>query len=369
LFYSLARLNISRLKEKSGYKIVFHILGWTFFFVAPLLLSPGPVWFNVTPENLISLMVRNATLMALFYTNLFYLSPVFLKRYGLASFVTLLVVLVLVVSFFNAGFHEYFVEGRGFGLRPPPIPKDPPPFWPEHRPRPVMFASTTFSSVLITIIVVGMSSLLVLLEEWSKTQSEKQEQQLQKVAAELTAMKLQISPHFLFNTLNNIRWLVRSKSDYAEEAVLKLSHLLRYILYQIEADRVDLEKEINHLTDFVELQKMRIVNRDAIAYSVQGDLKDKQIVPLLLLPLAENFFKHGDFTGDWQNEILISVSGSQLLFKTSNRIGQTADHENGIGLNNVRRRLELHYPDRHFLKYYVKDSVYYLELELILNTT
>src|SRR6185369_11333564 len=104
------------------------------------------------------------------------------------------------------------------------------------------------------------SSLLVFWEEWNKVQLEKQEQELQRVAAELTALKLQISPHFLFNTLNNIRWLVRSKSDVAEEAVVKLSQLLRYILYQTGNERVNLEKEVEHLKDFVELQKMRIVN-------------------------------------------------------------------------------------------------------------
>src|SRR6185369_7958083 len=124
------------------------------------------------------------------------------------------------------------------------------------------------------------SSLLVFWEEWNKVQLEKQEQQLQKVAAELTALKLQISPHFLFNTLNNIRWLVRSKSENAEDAVVKLSHLLRYILYQTDADKVDLEKEMKHLADFIELQKMRLANPDSFSFSIEGTLSEKSIVPL-----------------------------------------------------------------------------------------
>ncbi len=231
-----------------------------------------------------------------------------------------------------------------------------------------MFASPTFSSFLITIIVVAASSLLVLWDNWTKAQTEKQEQMLQKVAAELTALKLQISPHFLFNTLNNIRWLVRSKSENAEDAVVKLSHLLRYILYQAEADQVDLEKEINHLNDFIELQKMRLVNLNSINFTVDGDLTGKRIVPLLLLPLVENFFKHGDFTSAFQNKISLEVHEYHVVFKYGNLIARSEEKENGIGLSNVKRRLALHYPGRHILKYFERDSIYYLELELILST-
>jgi len=307
--------------------------------------------------------------MALFYFNLFYLMPTFLKKRDGVLFLSILIVLVFIVSFFNSGFHQYFNEGRDFGMRPPPFPGDRPPDWPmgELRPPMMMFGGPTFSSLLITIIVVGLSSLLVVLDDWTKTQAEKQEQQLQKVAAELTALKLQISPHFLFNTLNNIRWLVRSKSERAEDAVVKLSHLLRYILYQTETDQVDLEKEIKHLTDFIDLQKMRLVNPDSFSLSIEGDLTGKSIVPLLLLPLVENFFKHGDFTSSFQNKIEISVSEHQLVLKSENRIALSDEKENGIGLNNVKRRLSLHYPDRHVLKYSDKNSVYYQELELILG--
>jgi Histidine kinase len=354
------------LKRLSKFKILLHLLGWILFFIAPVLLSPGPVWFSLTFENVVSLLVRNGTLIVLFYFNLFYLTPFVLKKKGVVLFFSILIILILLVSFFNAGFHQYFVEGRGLGMRPPP-PGDRPPFGPMRNHPPMMFASTTFSSLLITLIVVGLSSLLVLLDDWSKAQAEKQEQQLQKIAAELTALKLQISPHFLFNTLNNIRWLVRSKSERAEDAVVKLSHLLRYILYQAEAEQVDLEKEINHLIDFIELQKMRLVNHDSFLFSIEGDLTGKNIVPLLLLPLVENFFKHGDFTGSFQNRISISVAEHQLLFKSENRIALSDEKQNGIGLNNVKRRLALHYQDRHVLKYSSKDSMYYQELELILG--
>src|SRR6185295_15577642 len=132
-----------------------------------------------------------------------------LKNQGWVYFLSILIFLIVTVSFFNAAFHGYFVEGRGLIMRPPPIPRGMEGIGPRPGHPPMMLASPTFSSFLITIIVATASSLLVWRQEWVKTQAEKQEQVMQKVAAELTALKLQISPHFLFNTLNNIRWLVR----------------------------------------------------------------------------------------------------------------------------------------------------------------
>jgi hypothetical protein len=351
------------VKAKSEIKWPFHLLGWIIFFIAPLLLSPGPMWHNLSTEGLVSLLVRNTILMLFFYLNLYYLSPVFLRRYGVASFIVVLLALVVAISFFNVGFHEYYAEGRElFG--PPRLPPPPNMFGPHHNP-PVMIASPEFSSLLITLIVAAASSLLVFRTEWAQREEEKKEQAHQKITAELTALKLQISPHFLFNTLNNIRWLVRSKSEGAEEAVVKLSHLLRYMLYQTDAEKVDLEKELNHLIDFIDLQKIRVSEIENVQISIQGNPGGKFIVPLLLLPLVENFFKYGDFTSTNQNSIFIVIDNDRLKFTSTNRISAHEQHHGGIGLSNVKRRLELHYPGKYALKYYEKDFVFYLELELI----
>jgi LytS/YehU family sensor histidine kinase len=298
--------------------------------------------------------------MAYFYANQFYFAPYILKKRGLLPFILTSVIVIVSISFVNSAFHHYYVEGRD--MMPPP-PDD---FAQRDEP-PLMFAGPTFASFLITTMVGLISSLLVFWEEWNKVQKEKQEQDLQRIAAELTALKLQISPHFLFNTLNNIRWLVRSKSDLAEDAVVKLSQLLRYILYQTAGEKVELKKELNHLRDFVELQKMRLPDASAMQWSVEGDVENKSIVPLLILPLVENFFKHGDFTGGFQNKINIRVTDKVLYFKTENKIDQVQQKEHGIGLTNVIKRLKLHYPDRHILKFEERDSTYFLELELILT--
>lgn len=351
------------MKKLSLFKVSFHVLGWVLFFLAPLIFSPGPLFRDVASNEWMSLLLRIVTLMIYFYANQLYIAPVILKKRGLIPFLLISAAVISAISIVNSAFHHYYVEGRNM-MEPPPMPDD---AGSREAPPPLLFAGPTFSSFLVTILVGLISTLLVLWEEWIKVQQEKQEQALQRIAAELTALKLQISPHFLFNTLNNIRWLVRTKSDVAEDAVVKLSQLLRYILYQTASDKVDLKKELDHLHDFVELQKMRLVNTEVVEWKVAGEVDDKQIVPLLLLPIAENFFKHGDFTGDYRNKIHIEVEGTILYFKTENKIDQVEEKESGIGLSNVIKRLKLHYPDRYLLKYYEKDDVFFLELELMLK--
>src|SRR6185369_16889476 len=227
-----------------------------------------------------------------------------------------------------------------------------------------------FSSFLLTIMIASISTSIVLWNDWVKVQAEEQERAFQKLASELAVLKLQISPHFLFNTLNNIRWLVRSKSDQAEEAVMKLSQLLRYILYQTDQDKILLDKEIENLRDYISLQKMRLSSQQNVTFTVTGETSEKRIVPLLFIPIIENFFKYGDFENGTCNKVLLSVKGDHLVFSTENHIvkaNTSNKEESGIGLNNIRKRLVLHYPDNHQLSYAEKDGIFTLHLEIFLN--
>jgi hypothetical protein len=148
---------------------------------------------------------------------------------------------------------------------------------------------TLFSFFLITIL----STLIALFLERIKNYEEKKQIQFEKTAAELSALKLQISPHFLFNTLNNIRWLARKKSDLTEDAIVKLATLLRYIIYQANEQKVALVLEINNLKDFIGLQEMRIGNNTSVSFEVSGLVEDYEIEPLLFIPFVENAFKYG----------------------------------------------------------------------------
>lgn len=355
-----------------SYRNMAHVIGWLVFILAPVLMSPiHEIASHFTdPRNLLSLLLRNLFLMALFYFNLRYLTPVVLPRRGVAFFAFSLLALIILFSMGYWVIHEAVTGEFWREFRPRPA-MPPPDFMDPGRPRrPVMLAGPYFASFLITTLVAGASTLIVLWNNWIKAQENEKERTYQKVAAELSVLKLQISPHFLFNTLNNIRWLVRSRSDHAETAVVKLSHLLRYVLYQTNHDRVPLDKEIDHLKDYVTLQQLRLANSASVSLTVKGDPEGKVIVPLLLIPLVENFFKHGDFEASVPNSLLLVIRNDQLVLKIENSIAKNAVEKEvgvpGIGLENVKKRLALHYPDHHHLEYFEKDGRFHVNLEIIL---
>ena len=173
----------------------------------------------------------------------------------------------------------------------------------------------------------------------------------EKSEAELKALKGQIQPHFLFNTINNLYALARMKSPKTAPVALKLANLLRYVLYESAKPEMPLEKEIQNLRDYVELEKIRFdEDRLAVKMEVKLDDPNRSITPLLLLPLVENAFKHGvseQRDEAWVN-IFISLKNNILEVKIENSKGpDRAANPQGIGLQNVRRQLELLYPNRH----------------------
>jgi len=171
--------------------------------------------------------------------------------------------------------------------------------------------------------------------------------------------------------LNNIRWLVRSKSDQAEPAIVKLSQLLRYILYHTQPETVPLDKEVEHIKDYVSLQQMRLTNDQSLSFTYSGSLQGKKIVPLLFIPIIENVFKHGEFTDAFKSEIQLVVEDDRVLFKAINLISQNVEEkderESGIGLANVKKRLALHYPAKHILTFSKDNGIFKLKLEIILD--
>ncbi len=182
---------------------------------------------------------------------------------------------------------------------------------------------------------------------------QKREAQLQaeKFSAELQALKSQIHPHFLFNTINNIYALARRKSDKTAPVALKLASLLRYVLYESAKPAVRIEQEVQNLRDYVELEKLRF-DEDRLSVEMATELDDpgRQITPLVLLPLVENAFKHGvseKRLDAWVRiDIALKNNILQCHIENSKAPGHT-DNATGIGLRNVRRQLELLYPDRH----------------------
>ncbi|HAH25837.1 MAG TPA: hypothetical protein DCL77_19120 [Prolixibacteraceae bacterium] len=188
---------------------------------------------------------------------------------------------------------------------------------------------------------------------------------------ELSALKAQINPHFLFNNLNTIYSMAAQKDERTPEVILKLSDFLRYVLYDTGFETIPLEKEVEIIRTYISLQKERVQPEiTQIVFTAEGNFTGAEISPLLLLPLAENCFKHGIGKNLGTINIFIGFDGKELLFKTANNIAlrENKNEDNqGIGINNVEKRLNLIYPERHILRYQEKDGVFTLEMRIELR--
>lgn len=190
--------------------------------------------------------------------------------------------------------------------------------------------------------------------------------------AELGALKAQVHPHFLFNTLNNLYALSLNNSPKSPELILGLSDILRYMLYECSKDEVPLGKEIFMMQQYVNLEKLRYEDRIDINFNISGNLKDKQIAPLIILPFIENAFKHGasETTGQVWVNIDIAIRDNWFKLKVSNNNPQkkvSGDDSPGIGLNNVTKRLNLLYPGTHYLKIMDEEDTFLIVLDVELS--
>ena len=188
----------------------------------------------------------------------------------------------------------------------------------------------------------------------------------QRQACELALLKSQVNPHFLFNTLNNIYALVYQKSEEAPAAVMKFSSIMRYVLYETNTDKVNIAREIEYLKSYIELQKLRYRQTGLLSLHIEGSTDGIKIAPMLLIPFVENAFKHGQIIHEPSITIRLYSGIDQIRFEVVNYLKkgqQAAEGEpGGIGLSNIRRRLELIYPDRHQLEISEVDEQYKVKL-------
>jgi LytS/YehU family sensor histidine kinase len=192
--------------------------------------------------------------------------------------------------------------------------------------------------------------------------------QLQLKEQELKLLKMQIHPHFLFNSLNTIYGFALKKGDEAPEMILKLSNLLDYILYQIEKPTVFLENEINHLEDYISLEKLRFHDTLEVNLIKGDDISEMYIAPMLLIPFVENSFKHGAII-DGCLAIMIGVkrNSEMLFFEVENSVLEKTNDSTGIGLENIKKRLEMLYPNAYTLEINRTDKLFKVQLAININ--
>jgi two-component system, LytTR family, sensor kinase len=230
---------------------------------------------------------------------------------------------------------------------------------------------TQYSLPVYSVIMV--SSILIIVHFFFIKVKESKKLEIEKVRSELNFLKAQFQPHFLFNTLNNIYSLTISDSRLAGKSILQLSGLLRYVLYESESEIVDLQKEISYLQDYIELEKIRFASRMELSVNISGDLAERKIVPILLIPFLENAFKHA--SSKFNEKIWITVDlivkDRNLSFTVENSVcpeAKTKMHHDysGIGLENVKRRLSLLY-ENYTLDTGLKDNYYHTFLKIPLS--
>lgn len=341
------------------------VVGWFIYITLPyLVLSLTQVLSRADALAIFSLKVINDLFsIGFFYTNLYVLTPYALRRQRASVLMLAFCGLLLLLYgvdwlYYRLYLHDMLLEMTRRLPQNAFMPMQP--VW--GVPLPIVLIST-----LSLLLLTSVSSGLAVFRDRAQYVAQSQQVVIQQQHAELTALKLQISPHFLFNTLNNLRWLARQKSDDTEEALLRLSDLMRYIIYQVDKGPVPLAKELTYLAHYIELQKLRLTDNNRVTFEVRADDRQVLIEPLLLLPFVENAFKHGLHTDD-PSDITIRLTYRQgrLQFQTVNRMlkAQTPTADSGIGVQNVARRLALHYPDRHQLRIDQQAGLFFVDLTI-----
>jgi LytS/YehU family sensor histidine kinase len=227
------------------------------------------------------------------------------------------------------------------------------------------FAFTHSITTLFIIVFVGM---LKFVEDWFELEAKKKAIENEKLTAELRFLKAQVNPHFLFNTLNNLYYLATVNSPKTPEVIDKLSQMMRYMLYDSNHPKIAVAKEIDYMKNYIDLEILRLDNKIPINFDIKGDIAGKQIVPLILLTFLENAFKHG-VSNNSKNafvNILLEISDNNCKYVVENsKIDSKNEIEkSGIGLQNVRRRLDLSYPDQYNLNVVENENEYHITLDL-----
>lgn len=224
-------------------------------------------------------------------------------------------------------------------------------------------AHTSYTLFFLVAVSIGISSL----RKWQDYKQAAEAARQQQLESELSYLKQQINPHFLFNALNSIYSLVISNANDAGDAVLKLSAILRYMLYETDKPAVSLKNEIDMIEDYLALQKLKSTGVTKVLFHYNGEIEHKQIPPLVLIPFIENAFKYGsDNVHDSFIDISVDVKDDELFFDIRNSVvcAGKKSSDGGIGIVNIKRRLEIMYPGKYFLSTKQQDNIYCVSLQI-----
>jgi hypothetical protein len=345
-------------------KLGIHLALWLYLFILPFALLNWVFIREIAQQphlqhQIILLAIyRTIVVIAMFYLNYTVLMPrLFFKQrywqYGLLVVGLIIAASALQLTFSHPPPHPFsapFPQPNFSHEPPPPFQRGMPPY---------MFSPLAAMFMMVISLFASFA--------WQLNRRYQEAMQV-KLASELSWLKAQINPHFLFNALNSIYLLSLKKSDQTANSIIQLSEMMRYILSEANENRIALEKEIAYLNNYIAIQKLRLAPTVALQYDVKGDVLGKQIAPLLLISFIENAFKYGISTTEASPiDIIIQINDKKLLLHVKNRhFGheQALSVGTGIGLDNTQKRLSLFYPNKHQLKIQETDNEYCVDLVL-----
>jgi two-component system LytT family sensor kinase len=326
-----------------------HFLFWL------VLVSVPPMSLRILElitgdEDIISPLILSylVLMVGIFYFNAYFLLPRYLLRKKVVLYCVLVITVLLLVSGIYTWFQYLLRQLNG------PV------------------ASSLIIYFFLGLIPIFLSTAYRIIDGNIREQRRKQEMENESIRSELSLLRSQVSPHFMFNVLNTLVALIRQRSEELEPVVMELSHLMRYMLYESDEEKVSLRTEIQYLESYINIQKIRFGSKVSIVFDHPQDLPEMMLEPMLLIPLVENAFKHGvNVIHEPAVIIGLRLNDGRLHVNISNRYKEPApgrdNGSSGIGIANLRRRLNLLYPGAHELQLLKEDGWFNASLHINLN--
>jgi len=326
--------------------VIFWIITVVFFIYSRGDLIDRGGW----TQFLLEIFIRNALLIFICYANILWLIPRFFQTKKYATFIGF-VFLLLIFYDFSKSLHDEYLNEHLIKI----VKKS--------------FLQNAYYNFSIALFYVCITMGLELSKEWFIQREHLQKIKIENLNSEINYLKAQINPHFLFNSLNTLYVQIDQKNVEAKKTLEKISDMLRYQLYECNNETISVEKELEYIGNYIDIQKLRRENNCEISYCYDETIKSSRVAPLLLIPFVENAFKHLSNFSEHANIVRVNVKkeNGEMICNVYNTTNNSANkNSEGIGLKNVKRRLELLYPEKYQLKIDQQDHSYEVKLSITL---
>jgi len=364
---------------KKNISILFHFLGWAFFFISIFIDYPFRIVFEL--DRFYMHIIFTSLMAGFFYLIYFYLFPKFFNRKKIFIFLLINISIIIGLSFIVDEAFNKIIKHENFKHNPPiemanktfalKTFDNPPPPPPKERKGPKRNPS---QGILFFSLIAALSISIKATSEWFKSERTKKELENEKLKSELNALKAQINPHFFFNVMNNLCSLARKKSDKTEEYIIRLSQIMRYSINSVNFEQISLEKDLEFIKDYIEILKLSYPEDSNIFFTIKGNYSNFNIAPMILFEFVENAFKHSNLHSkenyiNIQIEILDGILTLETMNSISNIPKKFLLSESGTGIENTKKRLSLIYPSKHNLFIKKEQQVFYIKLMINLNNS